>query len=217
MPDQLWQTVLPTLPSWTLWPIVIVGVLLFVWPKVRDVWQDVVPTQRQLKKLKLALELEKLLREFQVLQESSKLRNRDDHLRLLICETEQLSATLVSAKKDDQRQNLPVSNAKRVDSAYVSLITGGIIIAVGIIPDWNILVELIQDRFLFVMLVLSVIMIVMYVAGYCAVWLIQIFRRSEISTITAIMVGTVSALFVSSLPTAARLLLGVVGVNTPWM
>lgn len=66
--DKIWEILLPSIPPWLLWPIAVIALLLFLWPRLRAVWQDFVPSQRAYNRAKMALELQKLMYEIEALR-----------------------------------------------------------------------------------------------------------------------------------------------------
>jgi hypothetical protein len=71
--EQLFELLRPTLPSWMVAPAIIVLLFLFLWPTLRDIWMEVIPShrtytseKRRLELLKLHLEVQALIKQHQL-------------------------------------------------------------------------------------------------------------------------------------------------------
>ena len=71
--DQLVESLLPRLPAWLIPPGTVVLLLLLIWPVLREIWTEVIPSYRKYAREKRRLELLKLYYEVEAITKDHEL------------------------------------------------------------------------------------------------------------------------------------------------
>ncbi len=128
--DDIWDPLLSDMPPWLLWPIAAIAAFFFLWPKLRAIWLDVVPSQRAYNRAKKALELEKLLYEIEALKKQHSLRDIEADVPFGLRGSEHAKQFLTEASSQaaENSDKQAPSSVQRIMVGFV----GGFVI--GVLP-----------------------------------------------------------------------------------
>lgn len=125
--DKLWEALLPSIPAWMLWPIAVVGLVLFLWPRIQSILLDFVPSRRAYRRAKEALELQKLRYEIEAIKREHSIEDLGDELpEPLRRDLEAAEPEAPPTPAEPSPQGGPSSRAKTAISGAL----GGLLVAV---------------------------------------------------------------------------------------